>query len=624
MGLKSALAPLGRAVVRVWSWLDSSRRFAFNLLWLLILLLLASALFGGGKPALRDKSTLVLNLQGPLLEQHAGDARGRAMAKLQGEDTESTQLRDLLRVLEHAAKDAKVQQVLLDLSSYAGAGQANQHEFMAALARFKKDSDGKKKIYAYAEGFDQRGYQIAALADELYLHPMGAVLLEGFGRYRNYYKDLFERVGVSANVLRVGKYKNFGEPYFANGPSEATLESESYLYGALWQRYMDGVEGARKLDKGGITRYIETLPERAKALGGDYAQLALQAKLVDGIKTRDEMRALLIERGAKDEKGQSFARVEFKDYLERLPTPPAAKAVVGVVVAQGGISDGSKAPGEIGGDSTARLIRDAREDESVKAIVLRVSSPGGSALASELIRRELELTRKAGKPVVVSMGDVAASGGYWISMSADEVIAEPGTITGSIGVFGMLPTADKLLAKLPLHVGGYGTTWLTGQPDPRRPFDPRLGQAIQAGIEHIYTEFTTRAAAARGLKPEDIDAVGQGRVWTGQQALERKLIDRVGSYGDAIAAAAKRAKLEGEPQLRYIEKEPGRFAKLVDQFGGDVLVGGADVARQVFGLNLIPSALTDAQRELQWLLAPQQQGSKALLRAHVHCLCAAP
>jgi protease-4 len=307
---------------------------------------------------------LVLNLQGPLLEQHAGDARGRAMAKLQGEDSESTQLRDLLRVLEHAAKDDKVQQVLLDLSSYAGAGQANQHEFMAALARFKKDSGGKKKIYAYAEGFDQRGYQIAALADELYLHPMGAVLLEGFGRYRNYYKDLFERVGVSANVLRVGKYKNFGEPYFANGPSEATLESESYLYGALWQRYMDGVEGARKLDKGGITRYIETLPERAKALGGDYAQLALQAKLVDGIKTRDEMRALLIERGAKDEKGQSFARVEFKDYLERLPTPPAAKAVVGVVVAQGGISDGSKAPGEIGGDSTARLIRDAREDES--------------------------------------------------------------------------------------------------------------------------------------------------------------------------------------------------------------------------------------------------------------------
>ncbi|MBN8505330.1 MAG: signal peptide peptidase SppA [Burkholderiales bacterium] len=624
MGLKSALAPVGRLLVRLWGWLDSSRRFVFNLIWLLILVALVSAVLRSGPKPLEDKTTLVLNLQGRLVEQHAGDARERAMAELQGQSTASVQLRDVFKVLEAAAKDSKISQVLLDLSAYQGAGPANQGELVAALERFRKDSGGKK-LLAYGEGYEQRGYQVASAADAIYMHPMGAVVPMGYGRFRNYYKDLFERVGVSANVLRVGKYKNFGEPYFANGPSEATLESEAYLYGELWQRYSDGVEAARKMDKGALKAYIDTLPERASALKGDFAKLALEAKLVDGVKTRDEMRALLIEGGAKDEKGHSFRRVEFKDYLARVQAdaPSVADAPLAVVVAEGGISDGSAAPGSVGGDSTAALIREARENDKVKALVLRVNSPGGSALASEIIRRELELTRKAGKPVVVSMGDVAASGGYWISMSADTVMADPVTITGSIGVFGMLPTADKLLAKLPVHVGGYGTTWLTGAGDPRRPFDPRVGQAIQAGIAYIYDEFTTKAAAARKTTPEAIDAVAQGRVWTGAQALERKLIDRTGSFADAVAEAAKLAKLEGQPKLRYVEKEPGRLARMLEQFGGDTAVAGAAWVRHVLAASHWPAPLQQAQRELLWLSeAKPQAGHLATL--HVHCLCEAP
>lgn len=621
MGLKA----VGSFIARVWGFVDASRRFFINLLWLLLVIVVVAAfLRSGGPEPLKDKTTLVLNLDGRLVEQHAGSARERAMAELQGTSTETVQLRDVLRVLEEAAKDEKIGQMLLDLSGYQGAGQANQRELAAALTRFRASG---KKVYAYGEAYDQRGYQLAAQADEVFLHPMGMVILEGFGRYRNYYKDLFERVGVSANVLRVGKYKNFGEPYFANGPSPATLESEAYLYGELWQRWLAGVETARKLDKGAVTKYIDTLPERGTELKGDYAKLALDSKLIDAIKTRDEVRQLLIERGAKDDDkdengGHSFRRVDFKQYLARLKDPLPAKEQVGIVVAEGGISDGSAAPGSIGGDSTAALIRRAREDDKIKALVLRVNSPGGSALASEIIRKELELTRKAGKPVVVSMGDVAASGGYWISMSADEVIAEESTITGSIGVFGMLPTADKLLQKLPLHVGGYGTTWLVGAGDPRRPFDPRVGQAVQAGIEHIYTEFTTRAAQARGVKPEDIDAVGQGRVWTGAQAVERKLVDRTGSFADAIAAAAKKAKLEGTPQTRYIEKERSRVDKLVERLAGDSASFGAGLLRDALGLGLVPAPVMDAQAELRWLT--QKQDAKRVFSAHVHCLCTAP
>jgi protease-4 len=295
----------------------------------------------------------------------------------------------------------------------------------------------------------------------------------------------------------------------------------------------------------------------------------LQSRLVDGIKTRDELQALLIERGAKDPKTRSFRQIGWREYLSR-QKPAASGPAIGVVVAEGEIGEGQAPPGRIGGRSTAELIRKARDDEDVKAVVLRVNSPGGSALGSELIRRELELTRAAGKPVVVSMGDVAASGGYWIALAADEVMADPATITGSIGVFGMLPTAQGLMDKLSVGTGGHATTWLANGYDPRRPLDPRFEQLVQSAIGRIYADFTAKAAAARKTTPDKIDAVAQGRVWTGAQALERGLIDRTGGWTDALKAAAARAKLPEDARLRWMEREPGRLEQLMGYFNAGV------------------------------------------------------
>jgi protease-4 len=341
---------------------------------------------------------------------------------------------------------------------------------------------------------------------------------------------------------------------------------------------------------------------------------------------------MLIERGAEDSKAKTFRQIGWREYLSRQKSAASGPAI-GVVVAEGEIGEGSEPPGRIGGRSTAELIRKARNDDEVKAVVLRVNSPGGSALGSELIRRELELTRVAGKPVVVSMGDVAASGGYWIALAADEVIADPATITGSIGVFGMLPTAQGLMDKLSVGTGGHATTWLATGYDPRRPLDPRFEQLIQSAIGRVYTDFISKAAAARKTAPGKIDAVAQGRVWTGTQALERGLIDRNGAWSDALKAAAARAKLPEDARLRWMEREPGRLEQLAGFFKSTVSasvqqalglgasglpVSGLSGAATAGGLL---DAGTQALQDLVWLhdLAQRRRPFDAV----VHCLCAA-
>lgn len=620
--IMTVLRPVGRFIAKLWWLLDASRRALLNLLLLGLLVGLVVALFNRGPKPLEDKTALVLNLKGRLVEQFSGSAREQALAQLQGQPGQAqVRLRDLLATLDAAASDDKISSVVLDLDDFAGGGLAGLHEAAAALQRFKSASG--KPVLAWGSSYNQRSYVLAAQADEVYLDPMGMVLIEGFGRYRNYYKDALDRLGVSANVIRVGTYKNFGEPYFANEPSAATRESEGYLYGALWKGYTGAIETARKLPEGEIARAIEELPQRLQKVKGDTGQLALQGKLVDALKTREEMRALLIERGAKDAKSKSYRQVSYAAYQAYLK-PKNDGSAVGVVVAEGEIVDGEAGPGRVGGDSTAALIRKAREDDQIKALVLRVNSPGGSAYASELVRRELAATRAAGKPVVVSMGDVAASGGYWISMAADRVIADPSTVTGSIGVFGMLPTAEKLLDKLSIHTGGTTTTWLAGGYDPRRALDPRMRAVVQSGIEHIYDEFTSKAAAARGQPVAAIDAVAQGRVWTGAQALDRKLIDALGSYGDALKLAAELGKISGEARISYVEREPGRLERLMAGLG-DVL---APPLVQAIGSQLglgLPPVLREAQRELTELgaLAAVGKGEKPYA-ALVHCLCEAP
>jgi protease-4 len=610
---------------KAWWLLDGTRRALMNLFVLLLLILFVTALLSRGHKPLGDKTTLVLRLDGNLVEQFSGGPREQLVAQAQGRGLpKQTRLRDVLAALDQAGHDDKIGAVLLDVENLQGAGLAGLHEVSAALQRFRKDSG--KPVLAYADSYSQRGYFLAAQADEVYMHPMGMLVLEGFGRWRLYYKDALDRLGVQANVIKAGTYKNFAESYTANGPSPATQESEGLVYGELWNGFTGAIEAARKLEAGSIDKGIAELPQRLAAAKGDPAQLALQAKLVDGLKTRDQMRELLIAKGAKDEQSKSFRQVSLAEYVGRLKdggAPNKLQPGIGVVVAEGEIVDGEAGPGRIGGDSTARLIRKAREDEAIKAVVLRVNSPGGSAFASEVVRRELELTRKAGKPVVVSMGDVAASGGYWISMSSDAVIADAGTITGSIGVFGMLPTAEGLMSKLSLHTGGVTTTWLAGGYDPRRPLDPRLKATVQSGIDNVYAKFTGLAAEARKSTPEKIDTVAQGRIWTGSQARERGLVDRLGSFDDAVQAAVQLAKLEvkaGEkPRLVYVERDLSRSEKLLESLG-DVM---APSLVQALGLDLLPAPVMEELGALRELAKLSAEGRWERAAA-VHCLCGAP
>ena len=623
--LNTTLSTLGRGLRGAWRLLDATRRTLLNLLLLLLLGGLLWAVLKPSTPSLKDKTALVLDIRGAVVEQRASlSLRAQVLGQAQGEDNEQTQLRDVLVVLDAAAKDEKISHAVLMLDKFSGGGyssMATLRELAQALERFKASG---KPVYAWGSDYDQRQYFLAAHANQVWLHPMGSVMIEGFGRQRSYYKDLFDKVGIKANVIKAGKYKSAAEGYAASGPSAETLESEGMVWNTLWTSYTGSVERARKQPAGSVMLAIDSLPASLVAAQGNPAKWALQRSWVDALKTGDEMRELLISQGAKDEEGKTFRQVSFNDYLARIK-PRTDGDAVGVVVAEGGISEGTAGPGSIGGLSTAKLIRQARENDKVKALVLRVNSPGGSAFGSELVRRELELTRKAGKPVVVSMGNLAASGGYWISMAADEVIADETTITGSIGVVGLLPTAEVAMDKLGIHTGGATTTWLTTGYDPKRALDPRFAQLVQSVVDGIYRDFTVLVATARKSTPEKIHELAQGRVWAGKDAQARGLVDRLGSYGDAIATAAKLGKLAAGARVEYIETAPGKFQRLLRSLGvaKTDLVATPGFANGLQSLmvstGLLPPVVQTLSQDLGWLADVADR--RKPFAASAHCLC---
>ena len=613
------LSFLRRGFGMFWRALDATRRTVLNLLFLLIVVILMVAIFGGGVKPIAGKTALVLELKGDIVEQHSGNFREAFMSNVRGDSQRSVQLRDLLTVLDAAAKDRHISSVVLILDDLDGAGLASLHEVGAAIDRVKAAG---KPVVAWGGSFDQKRYLLASHASEVYMHPMGSLLIEGFGRHRNYYRDALDKVGVTVNLMKVGSYKSAAEPYIANGPSPEATEAEAYLYNALWEGYTTDVEKNRKMAAGAVMAFINNMPKLMEEAKGDVGKVALASKLVDGLKTRDEIRAMMIKRGAEDDEGKTFRQVSFGDYLSRHDEKLFGDGI-GVVVAAGEITDGTASPGAIGGQSTANLIRKAREDDQIKAIVLRVDSPGGSAYGSELIRRELELTRAAGKPVVVSMGSVAASGGYWIAMAADEVIADRSTVTGSIGVFSLIPTADKVADKLGIHTAGHTTTWLAGATNLLRPLDPRMGQLMQSSVNHIYNEFTTRAAAARKTTQAKIDEVGQGRVWTGLQAQERGLVDTIGSYGDALRSAAKRAKLGDGYRVAYIERDESTFEQALQMFGASASQAiNIQVKLGLLEATVPKSVVAQAGKELAWL--SDLNAGRNPFQAITHCMCGTP
>lgn len=550
-GLKGVLRAIFRGV-------DRARRITLNLIFLVLLVALVSFALGDKAPEVPEKGALVISPVGNLVDQLSGDPMQRITEKITGNENPETLMLDLIDGIRAAKDDDRIQVLVLDLDSLGGAGLTKLQVLRRELLDFKTSG---KTILSTSDGYSRNSYYLASLADEVYVHKMGGVLLDGYGRYRTYYKEGIDRLEVDWNIFKVGTYKSAVEPFLRDGMSEAATEANQEWMGDLWQSFVADVAEARGLTVEQVEGYTDDLVAHLSKVEGNTGRLALDAGLVDVLADRDEVRQRLIELVGEDEESHSFHRVGLSSYLEALGEDrPSRQKVEGdgkiaLVVARGTILNGNQPPGTIGGDSTGRLIREARQDDDVKAIVLQVDSGGGSAFASEIIRRELVLAREEGKKVVISMGTVAASGGYWISTASDEIWASPNTITGSIGIFGMLPTYQKPMAKhLGMRVDGVGTNWMAGSLRTDREIDPRLAEAFQIAISNGYEEFLARVAEARNLTRDEVDAIGQGRVWSGMDAHAHGLVDQLGTLEDAIASAKNLAGLESA-EVVTMEKE---------------------------------------------------------------------
>ena len=608
----------------LWRLLDSSRRVAVNLLFLVIVIALVASAFSG-RPRVPASAALVIDPKGAIVEQLSGNARDRLVNTLSGSGpSQETLLKDLLDAIRAGKDDARIKVLFLNLDEMGGAGMSKLQDLRAALVDFKKSG---KKVIAAGDEYTQAQYYLAAHADEVFLHPMGMVLLEGFGGYRRFYKEGLDKLGVEMHVFRVGEYKSAVEPYLRDGMSAETKEALRDVYGDLWQSYLADVAAARKLQPEEVAAGIDALPDRLRAAEGDFAVVARDAKLVDTLAPRDEVKKRLIALVGEDKDTKSYNRISFRDYLvanggDRSGSGGKGDAVA-VVVAKGEILDGSQPPGTIGGDSTAALIRQSRQDDSTRAIVLRVDSPGGSAFASEVIRRELELSQAAGKPVVVSMGSVAASGGYWISTASDEIWANPNTVTGSIGIFGVFPTVEKPMARyLGIRVDGVGTTRFTDPIRVDRALGPEIAEALQLTINHGYEEFLARVGKARKMTRDQVDKIARGRIWSGEDAKALGLVDQLGGLTDAIEAAGKRAKLAKGYRVVYVQKEQGLKDRLLSElFSGSVrLLAALGIAADAEP----PSPLSPVERTFRSL--KEELGRMARWNdprgLYAHCLCA--
>lgn len=624
--------PVASFFIGLWDVMNFTRRLILNLLFFgLLLLILIGLVVAAGMGAksstsLQDRTTLVIAPEGRLVEQFTADPVSRAFAKAMGDNNaEEIQLRDLIRVIDAAREDKKIERVVLELDKLQPSGFASLREVAASLQALRASG---KQIVAYSDGMGQAQYLLAAQADEIYLDPMGAVLLEGLGRYRQYFRaGLQDKLGVDVHLFKVGEYKSAAEPYVLDAASADAKEADLYWMTDVWQRYLDDVAKARGLDAAQLAAGIDTLPEGVAAAGGDLARFALQQKLVTALKTREEFEDLMAERGVADSDADNgFRSINLDAYQSVVDTrrsPVDARPQVAVVVASGEISGGDLPAGRIGGESTSALLREAREDSDVKAVVLRVNSPGGEVFASEQIRREVVALQAAGKPVVVSMGDLAASGGYWISMNADRIYADPSTITGSIGIFGMVPNVTRALDKIGVHTDGVGTTRFAGAFDMTKPLDPAVGQVIQSVINKGYADFTGRVAEARNKTVEAVDDVARGRVWSGAQAKERGLVDAFGGQADAVADAAARAKLGGADKfrVRYIDKPATPFAQFLGGFAGS-RAGAWMLSESGLARTLLARAMPEVDTQLRFVEnAAREQGRGAPVKSLAYCFC---
>jgi protease IV len=598
----------------IWRLLDGVRRVVHLFLMLLVLAAFLAVL--ASRPLkLPDAFVLVVSPEGELVEQYAGDPLTRSIDGARGLARSQTLLAEQVQAIEQAAGDRRVKAVHLDLNGFSGGSLDKLARLAAALRRFQEQG---KPVVASAGGFGQPQYYLAAGADELYMDPFGGILWQGFGAYRPYFREALEKLSLDWYVFRTGEFKSFADAFIRDDMSAAEKQELATVLDGLWTAWRDHVAGGRGLESADLERYMDEFLPRLRAAGGDLAQLALDAGLVDGLWTADEVEQRLVELGGRDRDG-SYSGVTAEEYLAvQLARPSVSKSgrpAVGLIVAQGDILPGHQPPGNIGDESLRDLLREAREDASVRALVLRVDSGGGSQFASEAIMRELELVRDEGKPVIVSMGGVAASGGYLVSLPADEIWAHPTTVTGSIGVVAAFPNFERLLKRLGVTVDGVGTHRLSGDFRFDRALGEEAHEIVELMVEGAYDRFLGQVAQARDLPRDELRQIADGRIWLGEAAYELGLVDRIGTLDEALDAAAERAGLGEHFRVRLIEAELGfRDSLMIRIFTGFARLGFTAWPKS--WLERLPGELRGLAAEIERL-----GGSADPRGLYYHCLC---
>ncbi len=586
---------------------------------LLVILFIVVMLFVAKQDVeLKENTSLVIAPNGYVVNQYSGTPSEKFIKQLQGNDVPETQMRDLLKAINMAATDKRIDVLVLSPDLMWGIGLADLKELEFAIDEFREISG--KPVIAIAENMSQNQYYFANLADEIILDPQAFMFFQGYGSYRNYFKEGLDKLGVDVHLFRVGEYKSAAEPYIRNDMSKEAKESALHYMNDLWETYLQGIANKRNISIDDLKSIIEDQANLLTGAEGNIAQMYKNAGLVDQIKNQHFKDKYLAGLSAQDENNQGFRHIGLNAYLTLLEkeNPPVNSAKIAVIVAEGTILNGEQDAGSVGGVTTSALLREARLDKSVKAVVLRVNSGGGAVFASEQIRREVDAIKVAGKPIVVSMGNVAASGGYWISMTADKIYASEATITGSIGIFGMFMTYPKVLKKIGVHTDGVGTSSWAGAFRPDKDLNENLASLIQSNIEHGYQQFITAVAMARGMEVEMVDTIARGRVWTAKQAKELGLIDEIGGLNAALDDAAQRANVQDKYDVIWIEPELTDMQKF--------FMSSLAKASNMVDLKLFHND----QRIIQQLLSPIEESLQLLVHAkagqvtqYAHCLCEA-
>ncbi|XOV81777.1 MAG: signal peptide peptidase SppA [bacterium] len=551
---------------RIGAGITKLRNFFLNALFLLVLVLITLGLLATCEGiTVPDNAALVINPRGVIVDAATLPDPFEELLTA-GPRLAEVELRSLLRAIELAASDPQIKMIVLDLDEMAWAAPAHAQRIGEALAGFQSAG---KKVVAYGQYYSQAQYHVASFADALYLHPMGQIIFEGFGGFTFYFKELLDKFDVNVHVFRVGDYKSAIEPYTRNDMSEESRLASEELYQDIWQHFLRDISANRLIEKPVLQSYADNLADILKITQGDMARAALETQLVDELLTADQVNVRIADDvGYRDRLRGEINGIDFQTYLtaNALYEPAVAlgKDKIAEIVVQGIIMNQGEGNQLAVAEDIISLIRRARDDRSVKAVVLRVDSPGGSQFASELIRQELELLQLAGKPVVASFGASAASGGYWVSATADAIVAEPTSITGSIGIFSFIPSFEKTLEKYGVYTDGVGTTELSMGLNPFTGVNQPMAEILQAQVEHGYAQFIALVARGRDMSLEQVDAIAQGRVWTGETAKQLGLVDELGGFHLAQEKAAELAGLDTWEPVRLQPPVDPRAAFLAE------------------------------------------------------------